>query len=230
VVGKGAVDFLRWAKQSYYPNITCEVAPHNLLMNADQAIALGSLAKFSPPVHREDQRLAIWEGLIDGTIDNIGSDHAPQHLQKKCCDNIWDASPGSPALDYWISLMLTCVSRGSLTMSQLVRAASANPAKTFGLYPRKGVIQVGADADLVVIDMEKRSVVRPATFMSKAKYTAFEGWPLEGMPVMTIVGGTVVAKDGEIVGQPGTGSVVSGCNHVRGMPAKTDLSFSPSDG
>jgi allantoinase len=209
VVGKGAVDFMRWAKREYYPNISCEAAPHNLLMNAQQTIELGAMGKFSPPVQAEDQRLAVWNGLLDGTIDIIGSDHAPQHLDKKCCANIWQASPGSPALDYWVSLMLTCVNRGTLTMRQLVRAASENPAKVFGLYPSKGVIRVGADADLVMIDMAKRSRVQPASFLSKAKYTAFDGWPLEGMPVMTIVGGNIVAKDGEIVGQPGMGKIVS---------------------
>ena len=209
VVGKGAVDFMRWAKQEYYSNISCEAAPHNLLMNAEQTIALGSMGKFSPPVQAEDQRQAVWDGLLDGTIDIIGSDHAPQHLDKKCCANIWQASPGSPALDYWVSLMLTCVNRGTLTMRQLVRAASENPAKVFGLYPNKGVIRVGADADLVVVDMDKRSTVQPASFLSKAKYTAFDGWPLEGMPVMTIVGGALVAKDGEIVGRPGAGAIVS---------------------
>src|SRR5690606_27096666 len=139
---------------------------------AEQTIALGSMGKFSPPVQAEDQRQAVWDGLLDGTIDIIGSDHAPQHFDKKCCANIWQASPGSPALDYWVSLMLTCVNRGTLTMRQLVRAASENPAKVFGLYPNKGVIRVGADADLVVIDMDKRSTVQPASFLSKAKYTA----------------------------------------------------------
>lgn len=209
VVGKGAVDFIRWAKQEYYADISCEAAPHNLLMNAEQTVSIGSMGKFSPPVHGEDHRQAIWDGLLDGTIDIIGSDHAPQHLNKKCCANIWEASPGSPALDYWISLMLTCVNRGTLTMRQLVRSASENPARTFGLYPNKGAIRVDADADLVVIDMGKHSTVQPASFLSKAKYTAFDGWELEGMPVMTIVGGSTVALNGEIVGRPGTGTIVS---------------------
>jgi len=209
VVGKGAVDFIRWSKKEYYDGVTCEAAPHNLLMNAEQTIALGSMGKFSPPVQAEDQRLALWEGLLDGTIDIIGSDHAPQHFDKKCCPDIWKASPGSPALDYWISLMLTCVSRGTLTMAQLVRAASENPAKVFGLFPNKGSIRIGADADIVVVDMQKRGTVRPEIFKSKAKYSAFDGWPTEGAPVMTIVGGVVVAKDGQIVGHPGTGRVVS---------------------
>lgn len=209
VVGKGAVDFLRWAKREYYPHVSCEVAPHNLLMNDQQTIERGSVAKFSPPVQGEFHRRALWDGLLDGTVDIIGSDHAPQDYEKKHNPNIWQASPGSPALDYWVPLMLDRVARGELSMERFVDAASTRPAQIFGVYPRKGVIEVGADADLVVLDMDKASTVDPSKFKSKARYSAFEGWPLRGMPTMTFVGGTLVAKDGEIVGKPGAGTIVS---------------------
>lgn len=212
VVGKGAVDFLRWAKRDYYPYVSCEAAPHNLLMNDQQTIELGSLAKFSPPVQGELHRKALWDGLLDGTVDIIGSDHAPQDYEKKHNPNIWEASPGSPALDYWVPLMLDWVARGELSMARFVDAASTRPAQIFGVYPRKGVIEVGADADLVVLDMDKTSIVDPSKFKSKAKYSAFEGWPLRGMPIMTFVGGALVAKDGEIVGKPGAGTIVSPLN------------------
>jgi allantoinase len=209
VVGKGTVEFLRWAKASYYPNVSCEVAPHNLLMTAEQSVKLGSVAKFSPPVHGEEHRSALWQGLLDGTIDIIGSDHAPQDYEKKHNPDIWQASPGSPALDYWVPLMLDRVSKGEIPMRRFVEAASERPAKVFGIYPRKGCIRVGADADLVVIDMDRTSVVDPAQFKSKAKYTAFEGWQMKGMPVMTFVNGNLVAENGAIVGRPGSGTMVS---------------------
>jgi allantoinase len=209
VVGKGSVDFLRWAKREYYADVTCEAAPHNLLMNDEQTIEKGSVGKFSPPVQSEVHRRALWDGLLDGTVDIVGSDHAPQDYEKKHNPDIWQASPGSPALDYWVPLMLDRVARGEITMRRFVEAASARPAQVFGLYPAKGAIAVGADADLVVLDMEKTSVVEPAKFKSKAKYTPFEGWPMRGVPAMTFVGGTLVAKDGEIVARPGTGTIVS---------------------
>lgn len=212
VVGKGTVDFLRWAKQHYYSHVSCEAAPHNLLMNDEQTVQLGSVAKFSPPVHAEEHRKALWTGLLDGTIDIIGSDHAPQDYEKKHNPDIWQASPGSPALDYWVPLMLDRVARNELSMERFVQAASERPAKIFGIYPRKGSLQVGADADLVVIDMDRKSRVDPSLFKSKAKYTAFEGWPLCGMPVMTFVGGTLVAKDGAVIARPGTGTLVSPAN------------------
>lgn len=211
VVGKGAVSFLKWAKQHYHPCVSCEAAPHNLLMNAQDTIDRGSVAKFSPPVHAEEHRAALWAGLVDGTIDIIGSDHAPQNYDKKHNPNIWQASPGSPALDYWVPLMLDRVARGELTVTRFVEAAAERPAKVFGLYPKKGCIRPRADADIVVIDMEKTSFVDPSKFKSKAKYTPFEGWALRGLPVMTFVNGTLVARDGEIVGKPGIGSLVSSC-------------------
>src|SRR5579872_919757 len=215
VVGKGAVDFIRWAKREYYDRVTCEVAPHNLLLNVDDAVRLGSMGKFSPPVQGEEHRQALWAGLRDGTIDIIGSDHAPQYLAKKQLDDIWKASPGSPALDYWAALMLRSVSSGDLTLRRFIEVASETPAKIFGLYPRKGVIEVGADADLVVLDMEAKGTVDSKQFMSKAKYSAFDGWPTQGASVMTIVGGVIVAKDGKIVSEPGAGKVVSRLRSTR---------------
>jgi allantoinase len=209
VVGKGAVDFLRWAKKEYYPDVTCEAAPHNLLMTDEQTIDKGSVAKFSPPVHSELHRQALWAGLVDGTVDIVGSDHAPQNYEKKHNPDSWQASPGAPALDYWVPLMLDRVARGEISMQRFVEAASTRPAQIFGLYPRKGVVQAGADADLVVLDMQQQSVVTPSRFKSKAKYTPFEGWPLRGVPTMTFVNGTAVMRDGEIIGKPGTGTIVT---------------------
>ena len=209
VVGKGSVDFLRWAKREYYPDVTCEAAPGNLLMNAEDAIAKGSVAKLSPPIQGEEHRRALWDGLVDGTIDIVGSDHAPQNYEKKHNPNIWEASPGSPALDYWVPVMLDRVARGEISMQRFVDAASARPAQIFGLYPTKGVIEAGADADIVVLDMNKTSVVSPADFKSKGKYTPFEGWTMRGIPAMTFVAGSLIARDGEIVGKPGSGTIVS---------------------
>lgn len=208
VVGKGTVDFLRWAKQDYYPNVSCEAAPCNLLMNDEDAFKLGSVAKFSPPVQSELHRMAIWDGLLDGTIDMVGSDHAPQDYEKKHNPDIWKASPGSPALDYWVPVMLDRVARGEISMTRFVEAAATAPARRFGLYPAKGHLSRGADADIVVIDMNQTATVDTARFRSKARYTAFQGWPMRGIPVMTFVNGTLIARSGEIVGKPGDGAFV----------------------
>jgi dihydroorotase len=210
VVGKGAVDFLRWAKREYYAGVSCEVAPHNLLMNDEDAMRLGSVAKFSPPVQSEEHRQALWAGLVDGTVDIVGSDHAPQDYEKKHNPDIWQASPGAPALDYWVPLMLDRVAAGEISMQRFVEAASARPAQVFGLYPQKGALSVGSDADIVVIDMARTASVSASRFKSKAKYTPFEGWSMRGIPTVTMVGGQIVAEAGEVVGKPGCGTIVSG--------------------
>ena len=210
VVGKGAVDFLRWAKREYYADVSCEAAPHNLLMNEEDTIRLGSVAKFSPPVQAEEHRRALWDGLIDGTVDIVGSDHAPQDYEKKHNPNIWHASPGAPALDYWVPLMLDRVAKGEITMERFVEAASARQAQVFGLYPLKRALSVGSHSDIFNVDMSKSTSVSASRFKSKAKYTPFEGWTMRGAPTMTMVGGRVVAKNGEVVGKPGWGTIVSG--------------------
>lgn len=222
VVGKGSVDFIRWAKQDYNPRISCECTPHNLLMTAEQTIAAGSLGKFSPPVHGDEHRRELWQGLVDGTIDMVGSDHAPQNAQAKKKQNVWEASPGSPALDYWVPLMLEQVAAGKISMDRFVEVSSKRPAQVFGLYPKKGCIKIGADADLVVIDMSKTSRVDPARFKSKAKYTPFADWPLRGLPTMTFVCGTLVAKDGEIVAQPGCGKFVVPGGDLNALVSKNE--------
>ena len=94
-------------------------------------------------------------------------------------------------------------------MQRFVEAASAKPAQIFGLYPKKGAIRAGADADVVVLDMQRTGAVAAARFKSKARYTPFEGWPMRGIPSMTFVAGNLVARDGEIVGKPGNGTIVS---------------------
>ena len=104
--------------------------------------------------------------------------------------------------------MLDRVAAGELSLERFVEATSKRPAQVFGVYPKKGSLNIGADADLVVIDMDKTWQLDSSKFMSKAKYSPFEGWTLRGLPVMTFVGGTLVAKDGEIVTTPGSGSFV----------------------
>lgn len=209
VVGKGTVDFLRWAKREYHPYVSCEVTPHNLLLTEEECRQIGSLAKFSPPVHDIDSKTALWEGLKDGTIDFIGSDHAPQDNEKKKLANIWEAPPGSPELDYWVPLILDRVADADLSWQRFVEVTSKRPAQIFGLYPKKGVIAEGSDADVVVVDMASTTTIDPARFMSKARYSPFAGRTVRGVPLMTFVNGHLVARNGEIVAKPGVGKFVS---------------------
>ena len=137
VVGQGSVDFIRWAKQHYHGDLTCEVTPANLLLTEEETIAMGCIGRFSPPVHGAEHKQALWQGLLDGTIDMIGSDHAPQDIERKLEKNVWKSAPGAPALDYWVPLMLNQVAEGKLSLARFVEATSQKPAQVLAFIRKK---------------------------------------------------------------------------------------------
>jgi dihydroorotase len=146
---------------------------------------------------------------LEGTIDILSTDHAPHLPNEKSQSVIWDCAPGFAGVETSMSLMLTQVSRGRLTLPDYVRMACAMPAKAFGLYPQKGAIAVDADADIVLVDMKRRGTIRAAKLQSIGNATPFERFEIIGMPVQTIVRGRTVAKEGVIVGNPGYGRNVA---------------------
>lgn len=121
---------------------------------------------------------------------------------------MWRAAGGLPHLQETLPLFLTEVAAGRLSLERLVELGSAAPARTFGLWPRKGAVQAGSDADLVVVDLTARSTIREADVLSKCGWTAWDGWEVQGMPVMTFVRGRIVYRDGSVVGEPGWGRQV----------------------
>jgi dihydroorotase len=166
------------------------------------------LMKVNPPVRGRDHWEALWDGLRSGDIDMIATDHAPHTLEEKGCGldgrmtkpAIWDCVSGFCGVETSVPLMLTQVNAGRLTLNQYVRAASEMPAKVWQMYPKKGAIAVGSDGDLTLVDMAKESIIDPLKLHSKNVPTPWGGWPVKGMPVMTIVRGHVQMRDGEPVG------------------------------
>lgn len=154
-----------------------------------------------------DQSEHLWEALRDGTIDVIGTDHAPHTREEKEIGwkDMWKAGGGAPAIQEYIPLFLTAVSEGRLTLERLAELASAGPARVFGLYPRKGAILEGSDADLAVVDPEREGAIRAADMHSKCGWSAFAGMRVRGAVVHTIVRGAPVLRDGVVVGRPGWG-------------------------
>jgi dihydroorotase len=120
-----------------------------------------------------------------------------------------DAAPGFPGVETSMRLMLNEVGKGRLSLPDYVRMACEAPARAFGLYPRKGALQPGSDADIVVVDLARSGVIRGADLHSMADVTPFEGWRTTGLPVMTVLRGAVVAHDGRLVAQPGIGRSVA---------------------
>lgn len=190
-------------------DVTCETAPHYLLLTAEEMERLGTVMKMNPPIRYRGHQQALWEGLKTGVIDMIATDHSPHAPEEKQKASVWEAISGFPGVETALPLMLTEVNGGRLTLNDYVRWASENPARAWGLYPRKGAVTVGADADLVLVDMSRESVIRAEALHSKSKLTPFDGAKVKGVPVCTIVRGQVVMRDGEVVGRPGWGRLTT---------------------
>jgi dihydroorotase len=196
------------AKNSQMP-LTCEATPHHLFLSEKDLKRVGALAVTMPPVRKEYNVEALWEGLRNGSVDVLVSDHAPHAQEEKEADTIWDVKVGIPGLETTLSLLLSEVHRGRLSIGDIVRLMAENPARVFGLKA-KGALKVGNDADLTVIDPNRQYKIDPSKFYSKAKYSPFEGRLVKGKAAKTFAAGHLVMDDGEIVVKAGTGRVLLG--------------------
>jgi dihydroorotase len=163
----------------------------------------------------------LWEAILDGTIDVIGTDHAPHTREEKEIGwtDMWKAAGGVPQIQHALSLFLTEVNRGRLSMERLAELMATTPARVFGLYPRKGAIIPGADADLAVVDLNRRAVISNDDVLSKCGWTPFDGREVHGLPVHTLVRGQFVMRDGTVVGRPGAGRQAMPLGAARPAPA-----------
>jgi dihydropyrimidinase/allantoinase len=156
----------------------------------------------NPPIRTEDDRAALWDAVLDGRIDTVVSDHACCFEEQKGQD-LWKALPGfgGTALLYPY-LISEGIHRRGLSLPRVAELASANSARAFGLYPRKGTIAPGSDADLTIIDPEREQVVSPGALLSAQDFTPFAGMRVRGWPTHTILRGRVVYRHGEVIGSP----------------------------
>jgi len=195
----------------YMVGVTAEARPDHLLLNHENTRGLGPYAQQWTPVRRKTDNEALLGALRDGVIRVIASDHAThtEGEKERGRDNIWESPPGLPAVETMLPLLLTKVNEGVLELGTLIDAASANPAKVMGQFPRKGCIRVGSDADLVLVDMKMRRVIRGEGLHGKTKWTPFEGWRTRGAPIATYVRGVEAYVDGEAVAALGHGVFLS---------------------
>lgn len=189
--------------------VTCEVTPHHLFLSAGDLRSIGTLVLTMPPVREERHIEALWNGVKNGWVDIIASDHAPHTLKEKKADSIWDVKVGVPGLETMLPLLLTEVNRGSLTIADIVRLTSEKPAEIFNLK-EMGSLREGGNADLTVVDLKRKYVIDASKFYSKAKHSPFDGWKVRGKPVKTFVCGRLVMDEGEIVAKAGSGRVIRG--------------------
>ncbi len=205
VTGRMALDAVRVAKASSGNDVSAETCPHYLLFDEETVGRHGGFAKVAPRLREAVDRAALWVGLCDGTIDLIASDHAPFQPGEKSEGPFEDAPNGIPGVEMMMSVMLDGAARGVLSLERAVDMISAAPARRFGLFPRKGAIAVGSDADLCIYDPRTPRIVSTADFHSRSAGSAvvYDGLTVQGRVVRTIVGGTTVFQDGQIVGSAG---------------------------
>jgi dihydroorotase/allantoinase len=154
------------------------------------------------------ERMARWKACLEGTIDFIDTDHAPHLLDEIDTEDPRKAAAGYPAYPHHFSLLLTEVNKGVYQLVPLIKFMAENPAKIFNIFPRKGAIQVGSDADLVIVDMKKEGTISTEGLYTKCDWYPFMGRRVKGMPVCTILRGTVIAKEGRVIGKPGFGRFI----------------------
>lgn len=192
--------------------IAIETCPQYLTMAEAEILRHGALRKFTPPARaRTEAELDdMWRLLRESAVDLISTDHAPATQEQKQRGSIWDAPFGLPGLDTTLPLLLDAAAAGRISYERVVAAYSEIPARTYGLFPHKGQLAVGADADFVLVDPAHRWTLRDDLVRSKARWTPYDGRPVVGRPVVTILRGQVVAEEGEVIAEPGTGQWIPG--------------------
>jgi dihydropyrimidinase len=172
-----------------------ETCPQYLALTDETTQRLGSLAKIGPPLRAARDNAAMWKGLRDGILTTIGSDHAP----KEKLENFFDSQYGAPHIETMLPVCYDlAVNHGELPLPQLIAALSETPAKTFGLYPQKGALAVGSDADLVIFDPTKTWTISNTNQHSKAGFTLYEGRTVTGAVELTMQRGKVIVENGEL--------------------------------
>jgi dihydroorotase (multifunctional complex type) len=198
-IGRG-VEWVRQAKAEGV-DVVAETCPHYLVLTKDDDEKVGRLAKVNPPLRDATSSELLWGGLRDGTVTCLGSDHSTiVRLEDKLKDSIWDAVPGFPGMGMLLPIMLNeGYHKGRISLEQLARVLCRNNAEIYGIYPKKGAIQVGSDADFALVDIDAERVVTPEYMQSHANWGLYDRWKLKGWPVRTIVRGVTVMEDGRIV-------------------------------
>jgi dihydropyrimidinase len=189
-----------------YDKIYVETCPHYLTHTEDSD--LGGMGKANPPFRSADDVAAMWEGLRDGSIDVVASDHCPRKRATKD-KPLWLASQGFPGTATILPVLLNeGYHKGRLSLRRIAEVLTSAPARIFNVAPAKGSLAIGSDADITLVDINQARVVNPAELGSYSDYSLYEGQTLKGWPVQTIVRGETVMADGKITGQPGYGNYI----------------------
>lgn len=189
------------------PGMKLETCPQYLILSADSP--LGTMGKVNPPLRTVADQDALWDGLKDGTIDAIGTDHIAWDFALKSGD-LWKAKGSFPGVATMLPILLSeGYHKRGLPLERIAQLTSTNASRVFGLYPKKGTLQVGSDADLVVCDLNEERAVDPDKLGSRVDYSPYAGLRLKGWPVTTVSRGQVVVRNREFIGEAGHGQYIA---------------------
>ena len=181
--------------------ISVEVTPQHLTLSAPECYdELGTFAQMNPPIREGRHQKGLWKGIKDGVVDVIGSDHAPHTIEEKN-KPYPDTPSGMPGVQTLLPIMLDHVNKGNLSLFKLCQLISTNPAKLYKVI-NKGEIKLNNDADLTIIDLNKEVKIKDDMMANKSGWTPFNNKTVKGWPIMTIVNGNIVMRDGELIGKP----------------------------
>jgi dihydroorotase len=176
-------------------DITGETCLQYLMLSSDDYARLGGVVRVNPPVREAQNQEPLWAALGSGVIDMIATDHAPHSVEEKTRPDIWTVDCGFPGVETQMPLMLTAIAGGRGSICDYVRWSAQNPAKAWGLFPRKGVLMVGSDADIAIVDLRRSWVVDDAATQSRAKISPWSGKQATALPIHTLVRGRFVMRN-----------------------------------
>ena len=189
--------------------MTLETCPHYLVFSEEDMDRLGPKLRINPPMRKKSEPDHMWQRLKKGEIDCVSSDHAPWPLDQKNRPSIFENSCGAPGVETLLPVLFSeGVAKKRISMPLLSRVLMENPARIFGLYPRKGILAPDSDADIVVLDPEKTWTINAEDMHTKAGWTPYEGMEITGKVETTIVRGKVVFHEGEVTGEKGYGQFI----------------------
>jgi allantoinase len=190
-------------------DVSAETCPHYLALDEADLERLGPLAKCAPPLRARHKVDDLWQAVLDGSLDLVASDHSPCPPNLKDTSDIWAAWGGIGGVQTSLAVLLTeGVHRRGLGLPHLVRLVCGAPARRFGLFPRKGALQPGADADVVLLDLDQTWRLEAADLRTRWPVSPFVGRTLQGRVAMTLVRGQVVFRAGQVCMAPGYGREV----------------------
>ncbi len=204
------VDIISRAK-SEGVDVYGETCPQYLVFTKDSFKAFPSIANVNPPLQEKEDIERLWQGIRDGWVECVATDHSAYTKDQKGND-IMRSYPGvGSTLPTWMPVMLSeGVNKGRITLEKMVEVCCYNPAKYLGILPQKGILNIGSDADIVIVDLKKRAIPKPEDMYSVADFDAYEvlGIELQGWPILTMLRGNIIMENGRVIGKEGAGKYI----------------------